>query len=210
MKPIFALTMAVVLLSAPLRAQTKSAAPKSATMPMKQVKMAPMPAPSMDMMATMMSDHMKPKTDVASISLSLQESLDLTADQVTRLTALQAMAQAEAKEHMAAHMQGMQSAAAISESAAPDPAAYETELRAAANHMVLEHLAMARSDAASRNVLTSTQRDRLVLARRVMKEMHAGMMQDMKAGMMQDMKAGKMNDDMATATPRSLRLLTSP
>lgn len=55
--------------------------------------------------------------------------------------------------------------------------------------MVLEHLAMARADVASQAVLTPVQRDRLVLARRVMKEMHAGMMTEMKAEMMKDGKA---------------------
>ncbi len=188
MKPIFALTMATVVLAASLQAQTRTAAPKPAAMPMKKMKMEPAPAPSKDMMAMMMSDHMKPRTDVASISLSLRESLDLTADQVTRLTALRVTSQAEAQQHMAAHMEGMQSAAKISESAAPDLSTYESELRAAANHMVLEHLGMARADAASRNVLTPTQRDRLMLARRVMKEMQAGMMKEMRAGMMHDDK----------------------
>lgn len=185
MKPILALTMAAVLVAAPLHAQTKSATPKPAMMPMKTMK--PMTQPPHEMMAMMMRD-MKPKTDVASVSLSLRESLDLTADQVTRLTAMQEASQTEMQQHMTAHMQGMQSAAAMSESAAPDLTAYEAELRAAANHMVLEHLAMARADADARAVLTPTQRDRLVQARRVMKEMHAGMMKEMEAGMMNMMK----------------------
>jgi|GEM_PF-1872633 len=182
MNTTLALTIAATILAMPLRAQSTVMTPKPAMMPMK--KMKPMAPPSNDMMAMMMSGAMQSKTDVASISLSLRESLDLTAEQVTRLMALQASSQAEMSNHMAAHMQGMQSAAAIGESAAPDLTAYEASLRAAANHLVLAHLAMARADADARGVLTPMQRDRLVLARRVMKEMHAGMMMEMKAGMM--------------------------
>jgi hypothetical protein len=186
MKAIHVLTLGAALLAVPLHAQ--SAAPrKPATMPMKTMK--PMAPPSEDMMAMMMSGGMKAKTDVASISLSLRESLDLTPDQVTRLTILQTSSQAEMMQHMVAHTEGMQSAAVMTESAAPDLTAYETALRAAANHMVLEHLAMARADADARAVLTPMQRDRLVLARRVMKERHAGMMMEMKAEMMKDGKA---------------------
>ena len=182
MRTTLALTIAATILAMPLRAQSTVMTPKPAMMPMK--KMKPMAPPSNDMMAMMMKGDMKPKTDVASISLSLRESLDLTAEQVTRLMALQASSQAEMANHMAAQMQGMQSAAAISESAAPDLTAYEAALRAGANHLVLAHLAMAHADADARAVLTPMQRDRLVLARRVMKEMHAGMMMEMKAGMM--------------------------
>lgn len=190
MNAIHVLTLGAALLAVPLHAQ--SAAPtKPATVPMKtmQPMATPSAPPSEDMMAMMMSGGMKAKTDVASISLSLRESLDLTADQVTRLTTLQASSQAEMMRHMVAHTEGMQSAAVITESAVPDLPAYETALRAAANHMVLEHLAMARADADARAVLTPMQRDRLVLARRVMKEMHAGMMTEMKAEMMKDGKA---------------------
>ncbi|WP_309673124.1 Spy/CpxP family protein refolding chaperone [Gemmatimonas sp.] len=182
MKAIYVLVMGAALLAAPLYAQSTAVPRKPATMPMK--KMQPMP-PSEDMMAMMMSGGMKAKTDVASISLSLRESLDVTADQVARLTALQASSQAEMMQHMAAHSAGMRSAAVLTEAAAPDLTAYEAALRAAANHMVLEHLAMARADVEARAVLTPIQRDRLVLARRVMKEMRAGMM----AEMMKDGKA---------------------
>lgn len=187
MKAIHVLTLGAALFAVPLHAQSAGAPRKPATMPMNT--MQPMAPPSEDMMAMMMSGGMKAKTDVASISLSLRESLDLTADQVTRLTMLQTSSQAEMMQHMVAHTEGMQSAAVITESAAPDLTAYETALRAAANHMVLEHLAMARADADARAVLTPMQRDRLVLARRVMKEMHAGMMTEMKAEMMKDGKA---------------------
>jgi hypothetical protein len=186
MNTLHVLTLGAALLAAPLHAQS-TAGRKPATMPMK--KMQPMAPPSEDMMAMMMSGGMKAKTDVASIGLSVRESLELTADQVARLTALQASSQAEKMQHMAAHTAGMQSAAVLTETATPDLMAYEAALRAAANHMVLEHLAMARADVASQAVLTPVQRDRLVLARRVMKEMHAGMMTEMKAEMMKDGKA---------------------
>lgn len=187
MKAIHVLTLGAALFAVPLHAQSAGAPRKPATMPMKT--MQPMAPPSEDMMAMMMSGGMKAKTDVASISLSLRESLNLSADQVTRLTMLQTSSQAEMMQHMVAHTEGMQSAAVITESVAPDLTAYETALRAAANHMVLEHLAMARADADARAVLTPMQRDRLVLARRVMKEMHAGIMTEMKAEMMKDGKA---------------------
>ncbi len=190
MKPMLTVLMAATLLAAPLYAQSKATAPKTRMTPM--TPMTPKPD---GMMAMMMSGDMMPMPDDPSMILMLKESLELSADQVTRLTAIQATAQAGMKEHMMEHMQGMQSAATLLEPVTPNFTAYEAELRKAANHMVLAHLGAARADADARGVLTPMQRDRLSLARKMMKEMNAKMMKDgmMKDGMMKD---GMMKDGM--------------
>ena len=200
MKQMLVVLMAATLLAAPLHAQSKATAPKTRMMPM-----MPMPMPD-GMMAMMMSGDMMPMPDNPSMILTLKESLELTADQVTRLTAIQATAQAGMKEHMMEHMQGMQSAATLLEPVTPNFTTYEVELRKAANHMVLAHLGAARADADARGVLTPMQRDRLSLARKMMKEMNAKMMMDgmMKDGMMKDgmMKNGMMKSGAMPPTTR--------
>ena len=121
---MLALTMTTICLAAPLPAQSTGATLMPAMMPMK--KMTP---PSDEMMAMIMSGSVKPKTDVASISLSLRESLGMTADQVAKVTALQSTSHTAMTHHMTAHTQGMQAAATIGESDAAEFSAYEITLR---------------------------------------------------------------------------------
>lgn len=120
--------------------------------------------------------------------LGLQESLELTDDQVERLEGLREGAQSGMRKHMMQGMQTMRAAQELLAGESPDAAAYEERLREAANHMVLAHTAMARAAVEARGLLTPQQQDRLALARTMMQEMRAGMMQEMMMpGMMQGM-----------------------
>ena len=121
--------------------------------------------------------------------LRLQESLELTDDQVTQLETLRDSARSTMRQHMMQGMQVMHAASGMLSSDSPDLDAYETRLRQAADHMVLAHTAMARAAVAARQVLTPEQRERLSLARQMMHEMQPGMM---GRGMMD---RGQMNQD---------------
>lgn len=118
--------------------------------------------------------------------LRLEESLELTDDQVERLDALRERAQSGMRQHMMQGMQAMHAAQELLQGNSPDVGAYEERLREAANHMVLGQTAMARAALEARALLTPQQQDRLALARSIMQEMGAGMMQGMMMpGMMQ-------------------------
>ncbi|MFW6323399.1 MAG: Spy/CpxP family protein refolding chaperone [Guyparkeria sp.] len=120
--------------------------------------------------------------------LGLEESLELTGDQVERLEALRESAQSGMRQHMMQGMQTMHASQELLAGESPDVAAYEERLREAANHMVLAHTAMARAAVEARGLLTPQQQDRLALARSMMQEMRAGMMQGMMMpGMMHGM-----------------------
>ncbi|HSK18909.1 MAG TPA: periplasmic heavy metal sensor [Longimicrobiales bacterium] len=107
--------------------------------------------------------------------LHLQDSLALSADQVSRLEALHDQAQERAMPHMEPAMKAHMEAAAVLEADAPDFAAYEAKLREAADHMILAHTEMARASVAARQALSAEQRSRLeALMPAMMQMMHGG------------------------------------
>lgn len=179
MRTIFAATIAVALLATPALAQEKQPEARHDMMQMMQ---------SQGGMMEMMQGGMMGMDAGPTMILKLKESLELSEDQVKRLTAIQKSAKSGMQQHMMEGMHAMQGAEKLLEPASPDFGAYEAALRNAANHMVLAHTAMARADAEARQVLNPQQRERLTLARKVMKEMKDGMMKDsmMKGGMMKD------------------------
>lgn len=118
--------------------------------------------------------------------LRLEESLELTDDQVARLEALHESAQTEMRQHMMQGMQTMRSSHELLDGESPELSAYEARLREAANHMVLAHTAMARAAVDARALLTPEQQERLALARTMMEEMRGSMRKEMMMpGMMQ-------------------------
>jgi Spy/CpxP family protein refolding chaperone len=90
-----------------------------------------------------------------------REALGLTDDQVSRLEALGTQEGQPAMPHMQPAMQAHHAAAELLKADAPDFAAYEAKLREAADHMVLGHVAMARTAVAARQILTAEQRTKL-------------------------------------------------
>lgn len=109
--------------------------------------------------------------------LRLEESLELTESQVDRLKVIQESAQAGMRQHMMQGMQAMRGAQTLLDGDSPDLDAYEAKLNEAASHMVRAHASMATAAVEAREVLTAGQREKLSLARAVMKEMGSGMMQ---------------------------------
>ncbi|MFO7892818.1 MAG: Spy/CpxP family protein refolding chaperone [Longimicrobiales bacterium] len=175
MRKTFAALVAIMLAAAPAMAQGHhgARADSSRGMGMLQGQSGMMQGGMMQMMQSgmMMGMAMGP-----GMVLRLQESLGLTEDQVTELETLRDSAQSTMRQHM---MQGMQVMHAASEqlgSDSPDLDAYEARVREATNHMVQAHTAMARAAVEARQVLTPEQRERLALARSMMKEMRQGMM----------------------------------
>lgn len=180
-RTILAVTTAAALMSTPALAQHapnqhSPAQPRAAAQP----NMMPMEHGQ----GGMMDGGMMAMPGGPDMILKLKGSLELTEAQITRLKAIHETAHTGMRAHMMPGMQGMQSAAKMLEAATPDLAAYEAELRKSAEHMVLAHAAMARAEVEARQVLTVPQRERLVLARRMMLELkpvHAMKpMQDMK------------------------------
>lgn len=117
--------------------------------------------------------------------LRLEESVELTDDQVARLEALHESAQSEMRQHMMQGMQTMRAAQELLDGDSPELSAYEARLREAANHMVLAHTAMARAAVDARALLSPEQRERLALARTMMQEMRGMRGERMMPGMMQ-------------------------
>lgn len=105
-----------------------------------------------------------------------QEELGLSADQVGQLETLkdEAGAQSHRTEVMAAHAR----AAAALESDDPDWPAYEAALRAAADHMVQAHTAMAKAAVEAGDVLSAAQREQLAGLDHGMSGMMPGMAGD--------------------------------
>lgn len=89
------------------------------------------------------------------------EHLGLTADQVSRLEALRDRASMTARPHMEQAMAAHRQAAAAISADRPDLAAYEAALRAAADHAIQGHTAMAGIAVAARATLTADQRQQL-------------------------------------------------
>jgi Spy/CpxP family protein refolding chaperone len=115
--------------------------------------------------------------------LRLEESLELSESQVERLKAIQEAAQTDMRQHMMQGMQAMRGAQTLLDGDSPDLDAYEAKLKEAADQMVRAHASMATAAVEARQVLDAGQREKLALARAMMKEMHGGMMQ---GGMMQE------------------------
>ncbi|MFO8174647.1 MAG: Spy/CpxP family protein refolding chaperone [Gemmatimonadota bacterium] len=187
MRNTLAALVAIVLATAPAMAQEHhhARADSSRGMGMMQDQSGMMQGGMMQMMhgqsGMMMGMAMGP-----GMILRLEESLDLTENQVAELEMLRDSVQPTMGQHMMQGMQLMQAASAMLDSDAPDLDAYEARLREAMNHMVLAHASMARAGVEGRQVLTPEQRERLSLVRQVMDEMHSGMMGGgmMSGGMM--------------------------
>lgn len=139
----------------------------------------------MEMMQGEMGANMMMQSGIASpgMILKVADQLDITADQRTRLEALQTSLAASVKPHMEAAMMGHQQAAAALKSDRPDIKAYESALETAMTHMTQAHVATAAAGLEARAVLTAEQRTRLASAAHMM----GGMMGDMMDGKMSDM-----------------------
>lgn len=143
-------------------------------------------------MMQMMGGGMMAMDDAPAMILKMKASLELTGDQVQRLTTIQKTAQAAKQQHMMMGMQAMQTAKKLLDVPAPDLKAYEAGMRDAANHMILAHTGMARADMDANQVLTAQQRDRMTFGRKMMKEMKENaekehmMMEKMKENMKKD------------------------
>lgn len=98
--------------------------------------------------------------------LRMREVLRLTDSQVTRLRTIEDSANLSVRPHMTKHTEGMHAASALLDAATPDLTAYDAGVRAASEHMVLGHSALARIELQAREVLTPEQRTQLASARK--------------------------------------------
>lgn len=195
---IAAWTVAAALVAAPAMAQGHHGARQDSArggMGMMQGQAGMMQGGMMQMMQGMhgqqgMMGGMMGMAAGPGMILRLQESLELTEDQVTQLEALRDSAAQQMRQHMMQGMQTMRAASELLDPASTDLEGYEAQLREASNHMVLAHTAMARAGVEARELLTAEQRERLELARSMMMEMRQG---EMPQGMMED---GGMQGDM--------------
>ncbi|MEX1258514.1 MAG: Spy/CpxP family protein refolding chaperone [Gemmatimonadota bacterium] len=112
--------------------------------------------------------------------LRMGDALNLTAEQRSRLEAIQAQYSESVQPLMAVAMEAHGNAAAALEGDSPDLAAYEQGLRESADRMVEAHVAMARAAVEARNVLTAEQREGLAGGMQMMQ----GMMGQGRGGMM--------------------------
>lgn len=111
--------------------------------------------------------------------LRSSQALALTPAQTEQLEALREQVRSEHQEHMQAAMAAHRKAAAALDGDEADLDAYTAALNDAADHMVVAHVAMARSTLDARGILTPEQRDKLG---DVMGDMHD--MDGMKGGKM--------------------------
>ncbi len=136
------------------------------------------PATNHDMMAMMgggmMGGNMMGMDAGPAMILKMRESLELTVDQVQKITAIEKTAQSGMQQEMMKGMQAMKAAEKQLDVTSPDLKKYEASLQDAANHMVQAHTGMARADTDAWQVLTAQQRDHLTFARKMMKEMKDG------------------------------------
>lgn len=184
-KTIAGLTAALVLMAAPVAAQDRplgEPADTSRGMGMMQGGMMGMMQGmhGQDGMMGMMGGGMMGGMGMMGgpmMILRLEESLELSESQVERLKAIQESARTEMRQHMMQGMHAMHGAQTLLDAGSPDLAAYEAKLREGMNHMVLAHTSMAKADVDARQVLNAGQREKLALARAMMKEMRGGMMQ---------------------------------
>ena len=114
---------------------------------------------AMDSMRHEMMAMMGPPTPA--MILSRKRQLGLSADQVSRLEALQKEAEPACAEHMRLAMTTVGAANQLLTAATPDYVAYSAKLNEAAGHMIEAHVALAKAAVAARNVLTPAQRQTL-------------------------------------------------
>lgn len=149
-------------LAAPLAAQQ----PDSAKPPMPmhghgEMGMHDMTGPMMEHMMDMMGPMMRTMAFTPDHLLARKDALELTPQQITRLTSLRDAAKAAhdaAHTEMEAHMQAM---AQTMKAAAPDTAALKQHFQAAQTAMGRAHWSMLSAAAQARAVLTDTQRGRV-------------------------------------------------
>lgn len=189
MRKTFAVLVAIMLAAVPAMAQGHhgARADSSRGMGMMQEQPGMMQGGMMQMMQGMhgqqaMLGGMMGMAAGPGMILQLRESLELTENQVTQLEALRDSAGQQMRQHMMQGMRAMHSAAELLDPGSTDLEGYEARLREASSQMVLAHTAVARAAVQARGLLTVDQRERLALARSMMKEMRQGMM---GGGMMQ-------------------------
>ena len=107
-------------------------------------------------MRAMMMEMMGPPTPA--MLLQHKQQLDLTADQVSRLEALQKEAEPACTQHMRLGMTAHHEANQLLDAAAPDFTAYANKLKKATAHMVAGHVVMAKAGVAARGVLSDAQK----------------------------------------------------
>lgn len=112
--------------------------------------------------------------------LRLRETLELTADQVTRIEALQERTHEQHRPHMQAAMEARKQAMKSLHGDSPDLSAYEARLEEAASHHVMGEMVMARAMQDLMGILDTPQRDRLQVLMSAMMEMRGGMMEGMR------------------------------
>jgi Spy/CpxP family protein refolding chaperone len=176
-RTIAGLVAAVALAAGPLAAQEQPA-DTSGGMGMMQGGM--MQGGMMQMMQGMhgqagMMGGMMGMAGGPALMLRLQESLELSEDQVERLEALRDSAQAGMHSHMMQAMQSVSVAGEVLAAPSPDLEAYEAALREAADHVVVGHTVAAQVAVHARQVLNAEQRERLDLALDRVREMGSGM-----------------------------------
>lgn len=173
-----------LVVAAPLAAQQ----PDTTKPPMGMPPMHPMMGQMMMQMMDMMGPMMRTMAFTPDHLLARKDALELTAQQVTRLTALRDAAkaahdaaQAEMQTHMTALAQAMQAGA-------PDTGAVKQHFQAAHTAMGRAHWAMLVAAAQARALLTDAQRGRVDGWADMMemheREMMQGHMRDGHPGMM--------------------------
>ncbi len=152
--------------------------------------------PAMGMMSgnmmQMMSEGMMMDMSVMSFQpgalLGSPSALELTEDQISGLEALRSAGHGAHGEHAQAAMAARAQASSALQGDAPDLDAYSDAFTEAAGHMAMAHVAMARTAIEARELLTPTQREKVMGAMSMMKGMQ-GMMNG-RRGMMQHSPMG--------------------
>lgn len=86
-------------------------------------------------------------------------ALQLTSDQLASLQSVEVQVAGPVQSAMQEAVAAFTRAAALVKGAAPDWAAYESELRAGVEKMIAARVALARGDVAARNLLSGEQRE---------------------------------------------------
>ena len=115
--------------------------------------------------------------------LRMSDALELTDDQVSRLSEIRDEFSDNRQQHMSVAMAAHQKAAQALEGDSPDFGAYEEALSEAASHMVQAHVTMAQASVQARGVLSQDQRQQLQQGMHMMREMMGE--PGMQRGMMQ-------------------------
>lgn len=113
-------------------------------------------------------------TPTPGMILRAADALELTAEQKTRLEAIQTQSAGTSQPHMQQMMDAHQRAVQALEGDSADLAAYESAMEQAADQMVTMHVAAARAGVDARAVLTPDQRAKLKNTTAMMREMMCG------------------------------------